>query len=204
LIYDVSRTLSPACAVFPGDTAFSARQVMRLSDGDACDVSTVELSVHTGTHVDAPSHFLPGAPTIDTVDLEQFIGPARVVEVATRAGITVDELARLPIDGATRVLFKTGSAPDPGVFNLDFAYLTATAATALVERGVRLVGIDTPSMDHAESKTLDAHRALLTGGVAILENLWLEDVEPGDYELIALPLKLAGLDASPVRAVLRR
>ena len=113
-----------------------------------------------------------------------------------------DDLRRLPLEGATRLLLKTGTAPDPTVFNDDFAHLTAEAAEALAEAGIALFGNDTPSVDHADSTTLDAHKALLAGGVAILENLRLVHVPAGDYELIALPLKLRDLDASPVRAIL--
>jgi arylformamidase len=202
-LYDISQELSPASAVFPGDTPFSVRRVMEMARGASCDVATVIVSVHAGTHADAPSHFLPDTRSIDRVALEPYLGRARVVELALRGEIRPEHLRGLPLAGAERLLIKTGSAPDPGVFNLDFAHLLEETAEELGERGLRLVGIDTPSVDHPESKTLAAHKALARAGVAILENLVLAHVPAGDYELIALPLRLAGLDASPVRAVLR-
>jgi arylformamidase len=206
MLYDISQELSPATAVFPGDTPFSARTMMRMSDGGSCDVGTITTSVHAGTHADAPAHFLAGGATIDRVPLAAYLGPARLVALALGRGeaIRPEHLEPLALRGAERLLFSTGTAPDPAVYNLDFAHFSVEAAAMLAGRGLKLVGIDTPSIDRWDSKTLAAHKVFAASGVALLENLVLGHVPPGDYELIALPLRLKDLDSSPVRAVLRR
>lgn len=203
MLFDISQELDERGAVFPGDTPFSARPVMRMADGGSCDVSTVTMSVHAGTHADAPSHFQPGAAAIADVPLQPYLGPARVVELGVAGAIEPRHLDEVAVDAPPRLLFKTGTAPDRTRFAHGSAHLSRAAADALGARGVLLVGIDTPSVDHTDSNELGAHRALLAAGVAILENLVLAHVPAGDYELIALPLKLVGLDAAPVRAVLR-
>lgn len=203
VIFDISPELTQATAVFPGDTGFSSHRVSSMAEGGSCDVGTVTMSLHTGAHADAPSHFSRGGLTIDQVPLAAYLGPVRVVDLPVLGAIGAREIARIDLRDAQRVLLKTGSAPDPTVFERRAAYLTGLAATRLAGAGLRLVGIDTASMDRWDSKSLSAHKALLRGGVAILENLVLDGVPAGDYDLIALPLRLRGLDASPVRAILR-
>jgi arylformamidase len=205
-IIDISDPISPATAVWPGDTPFSAKWVMRMDEGASCNVSTVTMSVHCGTHTDAPYHFDPAGARIDEVDLRKYLGRCRVLEVRPEGvppAVPLSALAPGALAGIERVLFKTrGSAP-AGRFDEGFCSVGPAAADRIAAAGLALVGIDTPSMDHFTSKDLPSHRRLLAAGVAILENLDLSAVEPGDYELIALPLRIVGADSSPVRAVLR-
>ncbi len=205
-IFDVSEPLSPAIAVFPGDTPFSQRWVMRMADGASCNVSTVEMSVHCGTHTDAPLHFDPDGLDIANVSLAPYLGPCRVVDVrgvGDPPHVPAEALTDEVLADCERILFRTRGRHDPTVFDAKFTAVGPAAADVLVEAGVCLVGIDTPSIDHATSKDLAGHHVLHRGGVAILENLDLSAVPPGDYELIALPLKIVGGDSAPVRAVLR-
>ncbi len=202
-LIDISQKVTPASSVFPGDTRFTLRRVASLADGAPCDVGTIETTLHIGTHADAPSHFVPGADGIGEVPLERYFGPVRVVERIGDGALTADEVrAWNPIRGM-RYLVRTRTAIDPTEWPPAFAHLAPDAATVLAQAGVVLFGIDTPSVDHQESQTLDAHKALLAGNVAILENLDLTGVRPMPYELIAFPLRIPGADASPVRAVLR-
>ena len=151
------------------------------------------MSAHLGTHADAPSHVIPGGSTIGSLPLHLFVGPARVVELAGRGEVGADALPRAAL-GAARVLFKSSGR----------AFLAPLAALRLVERGALLVGTDAQSIDPEDAEDLPAHRALLSRGTALLENLDLRAVEPGDYRLIAVPLAFEDLDASPVRAFLIR
>jgi len=205
-VFDISEPISSATAVFPGDTPFSAKWVARLADGASCNVSAIEMSVHCGTHTDAPCHFEDGAADMASVPLEPYIGRCRVIDVRGEGDPPLVPPAALAGDvlaGAERVLLRTRPSHDPEVFDPAFTAVGPKAAAVLVEAGIRLVGIDTPSMDYATSQDLPAHHVLYRGGVAILENLDLSAVEPGDYELVALPLKIVGSDSSPVRAILR-
>ena len=202
-LIDISQRVSADAGVFPGDTQFSLRKVAEMAQGASCDVGTITTTLHIGTHADAPSHFAAGAAAIDEVPLETYFGPCRVVERLGDAPITADEVrAWNPMRGMRYVL-RSRTAVDPSQFPEAFAHLTPEAAAALGAAGVVLFGIDTPSVDHRDSKNLEAHKALFAGGVAILENLDLSHVRPGPYELIAFPLRIAGADAAPVRAVLR-
>jgi len=203
MLIDISQTVTSRSGVFPGDTRFEIRKVAEIAKGASCDVGTVTTTLHIGTHADAPSHFAAGAPGIGEVPLERYFGPARVVERIGDGPITADEIHGWRPMRGLRYLERTRKHVDTDVFPDDFAHLEPAAAVALAEAGVMLFGIDTPSVDHRDSKTLDAHKALLAGGVAILENLDLTRARVGPYELMAFPLKLAGADASPVRAVLR-
>lgn len=205
-VWDISEPISPATAVYPGDTPFSHEWVMRMDRGASCNVSTMRMSVHCGTHTDAPLHFDSTAPAIADVDLSLYLGPARVIDVSAAgepALVVVDDRFLAAIAGAQRVLLRTSAVHDSTVFDPRFVALGEAAARAIVASGVRLVGIDTPSMDHATSADLASHHVLHRGGVAILENLDLSRVAPGEYELIALPLRIVGSDSSPVRAILR-
>lgn len=205
-IWDISEPLSPATAVFPGDSPFSQEWVMRIDAGDSCNVSTVRMSVHCGTHTDAPLHFDDGGADMATVALHAYLGRCRVVALSGAGEPrTIPAAALTPamLDGVERILFKTATVHDASRFDAGFCAVGPEAARLLVRAGVVLVGIDTPSIDHATSKELDTHHLLHRGGVAILENLDLSAVSPGDYELIALPLKIVGGDSSPVRAILR-
>ncbi|MBX3465012.1 MAG: arylformamidase [Planctomycetes bacterium] len=205
-IWDVSEPIEPSTAAFPGDTPFTQEWVLRQEHGGSCNVSTIRMSVHVGTHTDAPLHFDLAGADIASVDLRQYIGRCRVVDVrgcGSPALIPAAVLTPALLADAERVLFRTRDRHDHRTWEHGFTALGPEAARALVGAGVRLVGIDTPSIDHADSKDLQGHHVLHQGGVAILENLDLSQVPPGDYELIALPLRIVNGDSSPVRAILR-
>ena len=202
-IYDISPAVRPSLAVWPGDTPPEREVLMDLARGDNLTLSTLRATVHLGAHADAPSHYGAGAPSIESRPVERYLGPCRVVRTRAAPAVRIGPEA-IPDDlGAPRVLFATGTYPDPARFEPDFAALAPELIDALHARGVVLVGVDTPSVDLFASKELPAHRACLRHDVAILEGLVLVDVPEGIYELLALPLKLEGFDASPVRAILR-
>lgn len=204
-LYDISRTIAPGIAVWPGDTPFQHRFAMQMQKGDSCNVGTVTMSVHTGSHTDAPFHFEDRGLDISEVPLDKYLGPATVIEVSSANCIEPRHIAGLAYERTSRILFKTKASTRPDdAWDEDFVYLSEAAAELLGQKGIQLVGLDAPSVDPFRSKTLTAHKILLRYGVAILEGLYLQGIPPGEYELIALPLKLRGLDASPVRAVLRR
>jgi arylformamidase len=209
-IWDISEPVSPATAVFPGDTPFSQEWVMRMADGASCNVSTMRMSVHCGTHTDAPLHFDDAGLSMERVPLDAYLGRCRVLDVRGEREsadgpllVPAAALQGAVLDGVERVLLRTAEQHDGTRFDPDFTALGPAAAAVLVERGIKLCGIDTPSIDHASSAELPGHQVLYRGGVAILENIDLTGVPAGDHELIALPLKLVGSDSSPVRAVLR-
>ena len=203
MLYDITRSITPSMAVWPGDTSYSHRWLGRLEHGDSVNLATITLSIHTGTHVDAPLHFLPDAPTIAEVDLDNYIGVARVVEIDATGALAPDHFAHVDFTGVERLLIKTpGSRRGDEEWWDEYAWLSVEAANLLVHKGLRLFGTDSPSVDEVNSKTLDAHKVLGRGNVLILENIQLGAVAPGDYELIALPLKLP-VEGSPVRAILR-
>ncbi len=205
-IWDISEPIEPATAPFPGDTPFSQEWVLRQENGGSCNVSTIRMSTHVGTHTDAPLHFDLAGADIAGVDLRAYLGRCRVVEVRGEGAPSLIPAAALTpamLAGAERILFRTRAEHDHRTWRPGFTAVGADAARVLVAAGIRLVGIDTPSMDHADSKQLDGHHALHHGGVAILENIDLSHVPPGDYELIALPLRIVAGDSSPVRAILR-
>lgn len=212
-IIDISQRLSQGMAVWPGDSEFKAFWTASFADTGSVNIGGVSMSLHSGTHTDAPKHFREGGEAIADMDLEPYLGEAQVIDLTAAdpkllsTGITPQLLTSAGLregDGLPRrVLLKTGTGGASGMFPESFAHLTEEAAQALVKMGIRLVGIDTPSIERVDAKDMRVHQALADGRVAILENLALTHVEPGRYELIALPLKFADMDASPVRAVLR-
>jgi arylformamidase len=203
MIYDISPAITPRLQVWPGDTPPTREVLCDLRRGDTVTLSTLHATVHLGAHADAPSHYGVAAPAISERRLEVYLGPCQVLHVAVGRGQRITPaLLRWPVR-AERLLLATGTYPDPEHFNSDFAALASELVNLLAQQGVKLVGIDTPSVDLFDSKDLPAHHACLRHDVAILEGLVLGDVPEGVYELIALPLKLVDFDASPVRAVLR-
>ncbi len=203
MIYDLSPPVSPRLAVWPGDTPFSRKVLCDLRKGDTVTLSSLHATVHLGAHADAPSHYGADAPKMEQVPLDAYLGPCQVVRVDVPRTRRITP-AMLPASiAAPRVLLATGTYPDAEVFNENFAALSNELVDWLHRRGVILVGIDTPSVDLFDAQDLPAHGACLRCGMAILEGLLLADVPEGVYELIALPLKLVGFDASPVRAILR-
>jgi arylformamidase len=203
---DITRPLHGEMPVWPGDPPFELDWAARISVGDPVNVAAVRTGVHAGTHVDAPYHVLEKGGRIDEVSPEVFIGPAVVMDVRGRYPIDRDQFERI-LEGASRperILLRTGAWRTDDEFPTAFPCPTVEAAELIATAGVRLLGTDAPSVDPPDSEGLPVHRALLSSGVCILENLLLDDVEAGEYDLIALPLRLREADASPVRAVLRR
>lgn len=207
-IIDISQPVDAGAGVFEGDTPFSYTWKWDQADGSSCNVAAVTLSPHVGSHADAPLHFDRNGASIGEVELDSYLGPCRVVDLVGRidAGdglVRPEQLAGINLSRTPRVLLRTHDSQSTA-FPRKFVALSAEAARWFAENGGRLLGLDTPSMDPATSKELAAHRELGRGGVAILENLVLAHVEAGEYELIAVPLRWMGLDAAPVRALLRR
>lgn len=202
-IIDITPRVTPGLAVWPGDTPPRREVLLDLASGDSVTLSTLHGTVHLGAHADAPSHYVADGETIDERPVATYLGPCRVVRVDLSEGGAVppDSVPERPRE--PRILFATGSYPDPESFRERFASLSPALIDRLGAWGVRLVGIDTPSVDRFDSKDLPAHAACHRHDIAILEGLVLQDVPAGVYELIALPLRLVGFDASPVRAVLR-
>lgn len=207
-LWDISPAIGPGFPVFPGDTPFAQRWTWVLDGNCPVNVSEITLSPHTGAHTDAPLHYAPDGAAMADVPLDAYLGRCRVVHALTAGPMVepqhiADALDDAPSALPPRVLIRT--APRAAVREWDphFTALAPRTIDLLHDRGVTLVGVDTPSLDPADSKTLDSHQRVRAHRMAILEGLVLDEVPPGDYELIALPLKLAGCDASPVRAVLR-
>ncbi|HEV8267456.1 MAG TPA: cyclase family protein [Thermoanaerobaculia bacterium] len=201
---DISPVVTERIGVWPGDVPYRRRSSLSIEGGANIDLSSVESTLHVGAHADAPSHYLAGGRTIAEQPLEPYLGPCQVIDARAARGsrILMADLAA-PVQ-APRVLLRTGTFPDPDSFTTDFASLAVSLVEELAASGVLLVGIDTPSVDPFDDKALEAHHALARSGMANLEGLVLDAVEPGLYTLVALPLRLAGADASPVRAVLIR
>jgi arylformamidase len=203
MIYDITPPITERLNVWPGDTPPTREVLLDMQRGDNITLSTLRATVHVGAHADAPSHYGKGAPTIDERSLDYYFGPCQVVRVAVARGVRVTaEMLTQPIQ-AERVLIATNTFPNPEQFNTDFAALSPELVQGLHQQGVKLIGIDTPSVDLFDSKDLPSHQMFLKCDMAILEGIVLSDVPEGVYEPIALPLKLVGFDASPVRAVLR-
>ena len=203
-LWDISQPLRPSLPVWPGDTPFAVSPKWSYGESDSpVNVASITLSVHSGAHADAPLHYDPAGLSVDAVPLDPYLGLCRLVD-ARGAGeaIGADLVEAHWSPGVTRMLFRTFEHFPMDRWPQTFTAVSAAAIQALAARGVTLVGIDSPSLDPETSKTMEAHRAV-PRQMRILEGLVLDHVPPGDYELIALPLALAGLDASPVRAVLR-
>ena len=203
-LIDITLPMSNALASWPGDTPCDFRLAWQMSEGASVNVGSLTTSVHSGTHADAPFHFQPDGRTIDQLDLTPFVGPAVVVDVRGRDVIRLEDFpAQVDFRATPRVLLKTDAWLDITQFPKSIPVLAPGVATALRARGVTLIGVDVPSVDVLDSKDLPVHHEIGRCGIYILENLNLRDAAPGTYELIALPLKVVGADAAPVRAVLR-
>jgi arylformamidase len=203
-LWDISPPVAAGVPVWPGDTPFELTRTWALSPGCPVNVSRLTLSTHTGAHADAPLHYAADGADAASVGLAPYLGPAQVVHVP--AGLSLvrpEHVLPLLAAGVTRVLLRTWAKAPLDRWVSAFAAVAPDTIDALAARGVVLIGVDTPSLDPETSKTLDAHHAVRRAGMAILEGLWLDAVPEGRYELIALPLRLVGADASPVRAILR-
>lgn len=202
-IIDISPEISEETAVYPGDKAFSREVAMAFEKGDHLDLSSIATTVHIGAHTDAPSHYHSDGETMEARPLELYFGECQVIRVEGlgKGRIMPEHIEGLEIK-AERVLFATNSFPSPNHWQDDFTSLSPKLVGYLAQNGVRLIGIDTPSVDPSDSKSLESHNAIYKNDMAILEGVVLQDVEEGLYTLSALPLKIKNADASPVRAVL--
>lgn len=201
-IFDISPLIAPELAVFPGDTPFQNDFVLKFNQGDPLELSNIKTTVHIGAHADAPSHYHPKGKSIECANLEIYMGECQVVEVLNKTGDRI-----LPKDFASvelvapRILFKTNSF-HPNEWSDFFTAIAPETISYLAEKNVKLVGIDTPSIDLAKDKKLESHNAIFNCQMSVLEGLVLTEVNPGLYYLIALPLKIKGAEAAPVRAIL--
>jgi len=203
---DISVPLKSGMVNWPSDPPARISHVKEMEKGDPCTVSLIEMGAHTGTHMDAPAHFVRGGRGISTMPLDASIGPARVITIRDRESIKPEELARHHIRRGERILFRTRNSEqcwDTDTFVEDFVHISAAAAHYLVERRVRLVGIDYLSVGGFRKDGMETHQALLKAGIWVLEGLNLKKVRQGRYQLVCLPLKIDGGDGAPARAVLR-
>ena len=201
-LIDISPLVSPRIGVWPGDVSYERTVTCSIADGANIDLSDVRTTLHVGAHADAPSHYIAEGQTIEQRPLERYYGPCEVIRVQVGRGERIGPQHLPGPVQAPRVLFHTGTFPDPDRFNEDFASLSPELVEHLAAQGVTLVGLDTPSVDLFADAALLSHQAVARADLAVLEGLVLDDVDPGVYTLCALPLKLEGADASPVRAVL--
>ena len=207
-IYDVTVPISETVPIYEGDPPAAVKTESAMSRGDAANVTSLCFGAHTGTHVDAPNHFIEGTRRVEDLEIEKMIGPCRVVEIAE--SVMAIETAHLPeLDGVKRMIFKTRNStfwntPEDG-FRTDFTYITPEAARALAEAGLSLIGIDYLSVEKFGSEDFATHKILLEKEIVLLEGVDLRDVPAGDYELICLPLKYVGStgDGAPARTILR-
>ena len=207
-IIDLSPTISPDLPVWPGDPSVRLRRLASLDDGDAFTLTELAMSAHTGTHVDAPAHYLPGGSGVDALSLHALVGPALVVDVGDAAMITAEVLAGLDIPAEMeRLLFRTRNSDRALMasreFHTDFVAISACGARWLAQRRVRLVGMDYYSVAPYD-ELAPTHQILLQAGVVIVEGLDMTAVEPGAYQFICLPLKIENADGAPARAILIR
>jgi arylformamidase len=204
VLHDISVAVRVGTPEWPGDAPFGCGWTARIADGASVNLSSVSGSPHVGTHADAPLHVRDDWPASDELPLDAFLGDALVLDVsAAEPG----PLSLAPDDsrlsGVERLLLRTGRSIADGAFPSAWPVLSAASAAVLAARGLRLVGVDAPSVDERDSKSLAVHHALFSGGAFVLENLDLRGIPEGRYELVALPQRLVGLDAAPVRAILR-
>ena len=203
-LIDISILVNEFTPEWPGDTPFSCQWSWEMARGDSVNVSCINSSPHVGTHADAPFHVDSTWPSSEALSLEAFSGPVTIVDVASRSGaLPLSALGSVEGWWPQRLILRTGRSIADGQFPASWPWLDEPAAQVLVERGLKLLGVDAPSVDARDSKTLAVHRVLFKGGAAILENLDLREAPAGDYHLTAFPVRFAGLDAAPVRAVLR-
>lgn len=205
-VIDISLPIHSRMVVYEGDPGVEVAPRLEIARGDTANVSLLSMGSHTGTHVDAPAHFIEGGATVEALPLDVLIGPALVAEVTSAPVIGRRDLEALPLEGVSRLLLKTHNSLlwARGAFTRDFVALELAGARYLTERGLRLIGIDYLSIEPFHSPGHPVHRHLLGAGVVILEGLDLARVTPGTYELVCLPLPARGIDGAPCRAVLRR
>jgi arylformamidase len=205
-LIDVSVPLDGNLPNYPGNTSLTLEAVKRLSRGDSSNVSSVHMSVHAGTHVDAPRHMLDGGYAAEGLPLDLLCGRTRVIEVTTRRGVTAEDLAEFDLTEDVRLLIKTHNSRLWGSpeFHADYIGVTEPAAKFLVDRGVKVLGVDYLSVEEYKKAGKPAHHTLLGAGTIVIEGLNLRDVDPGTYEMFCLPLALVGADGAPARVILRQ
>lgn len=204
---DISAPLHNGMVVWPGDAPFERSLSLQIATGGPCNLSQISSTVHIGTHMDAPLHYLPLGGGMETMPITASIGRARVIEIHDSECVRIAELEPCRLAKGERVLFKTrNSAPGwkTNHFQEKYIFIPPESARYLAQRGVQTVGVDYLSVGAFESGGPETHRILLEAGIWIIEGLILQDVEPGEYELVCLPLKIIGADGAPARAVLRR
>ena len=206
MIYDISLTISDDMVTWPKDPKVVINKARSISNGDSCNVTQLEMGSHTGTHIDAPYHFDDEGKKVDQLDLKTLTGGVTVFSISNNKEISIKDVKALPLDGETRVLFKTSNSAkwQSGMtqFIEDYVYVTNEAAKYLVDTGIKLVGIDYLSIEKYGSKGHETHKTFLENSVILVEGLNLSSVSPGNYELIALPLKIKDGDGSPARVIL--
>lgn len=204
-IYDISLTIHPGMVVWPGDKGVKSEFAMSIERGDLYNLSQLQMSAHTGTHVDAPLHFIDRAPGIDSIEPEILLGKARLFQLPEVEHIDRNILERLDLEGVTRLLLGTANSTllKQPEFSRDFVYVTEDAARYMVETGIKLVGIDYLSIGEYRDREQITHHVLLEAGVVIVEGIDLSGIPAGDYELICLPIKLKDADGAPARVLLR-
>jgi arylformamidase len=205
-LIDVSVPLDGNLPTYPGNAPFHLEPTKRMAHGGSSNLSTLHMSAHAGTHVDAPRHFFDDGPAVDALPLEMLMGRARVIEVVSRRGIGPEELSATDLSEDVRVLIKTANSRWWGdaEFHQDYVGVTEAGAKHLVDRGIKVLGVDYLSVEEFKKPGAPAHHVLLGGGTIVIEGLNLRDVEPGVYEMFCLPLRLVGADGAPARVVLRR
>jgi arylformamidase len=205
-LIDVSVPLDANLPTYPGNTPFSLEPIKRIARGDSSNVSTLHMSAHAGTHVDAPRHFFDQGIGVDALPLEMLCGRTRVIEVTSRKGIAAEDLAAAKLSEDVRVLIKTHNSRLWGTpeFQKDFIGVTESGAKYLVEHGIKVVGVDYLSVEIFKTPGAPAHHVLLGAGTIVIEGLNLLDVEPSVYDMICLPLRVVGSDGAPARVILRK
>ena len=205
-LIDVTVPLDASLPNYPGNQPFVLDAVKRIANGDSSNVSTLHMSAHTGTHVDAPRHFFDEGAGTESLPLELLIGRARVIEVSSRAGIAAEDLGGIDLSDDIRLLIKTRNSRLWGSpeFHADYVGVTESGAKHLVEHGIKVVGVDYLSVEQFKNPGAPAHHVLLGAGTIVIEGLDLRQVDPGIYEMFCLPLRVVGSDGAPARVVLRR
>ncbi len=204
-IYDISLTIEPGILVWPGDSHVAVDIVESIGRGGSSNVSLLHVGTHTATHVDAPSHFIPGAPGVDSISPEVLLGPARLFQLPDAHHIDRKLLEKLDLKGVKRLLLGTRNSAllKQRQLETDYAFVSDDAARYLVDMGIKLVGVDYLSIEQYQKEGHPTHHILLGAGVVIVEGLYLTDVPSGDYELMCLPLKIKDADGAPARVFLR-
>ena len=205
-LIDVSVPLDAQLPTYPHNTPYTLEPIKRVARGDSSNVSTLHMSTHTGTHVDAPRHFFDDGAGTEALPLELLVGRARVIQIDSRTGIAAEDLRAIDLSDDIRVLIKTHNSQLWGSpeFHTDYVGVTESGAKHLVEHGIKVVGVDYLSVEQFKNPGAPAHHVLLGAGTIVIEGLDLRDVDPGLYEMFCLPLRVVGSDGAPARVVLRR